>query len=65
MKANGVKGLEELAEVVGVSYATVKRFMGGHQQPSPVFIAGLHLRLDLPFDLIVEAVEPHRLKATA
>jgi hypothetical protein len=38
--------------------------MGGHLAPSPAFIAGIHLRLGIPFALVIEAVEPARPRAT-
>jgi len=65
MDAKGLTSLDQLADLIGLSRATVVRVMGGHLSPSPAFIAGLRIRLDIPFELALKAIEPARLKATA
>jgi hypothetical protein len=57
MAAQGIGSTERLAIVIGVSRATAFRIMGGAQEPTAAFIAGLRLRLGLPFDLAIEAIE--------
>lgn len=57
MAAHGITSQEQLAEVLGVSRDTVKRAFSGRFAPGDALIAGLRLRLRLPFDLIVEATE--------
>lgn len=57
MASQGITSVDRLAITIGISRATAFRIMGGSQEPSAAFIAGLRLRLGLPFDLAVEAVE--------
>lgn len=57
MASQGITSVDRLAAVIGVSRATAFRIMSGSQEPSAAFVAGLRLRLGLPFDLSVEAVE--------
>jgi len=57
MASKGISTTDGLAAAVGVSRATAFRIMNGHQDPTAAFIAGLRLRLGLPFDLAVEAVD--------
>ena len=61
MAVHGITSQEELANILGVGRATVIRaFSGG--RPGDALIAGLRLRLNLPLDLIVEAVPAAKTK---
>lgn len=52
MAAKGISGNEQLSRAIGVPLSTVKRIMSGSQQPSPVFLASVSLRLNVPLGLI-------------
>lgn len=65
MAAHGIQSIDALADKLGLSRATAFRIMGGTQEPSAAFLAGCRSRLNLPFDLAVEVIDPLRTRGAA
>ncbi|WP_139794597.1 helix-turn-helix domain-containing protein [Prescottella equi] len=63
MASRGVTSYDELAELLGLSRATVIRIMCGKQNPTQPFTAGIHVRLSLPYDLFLDHGEQMRAAA--
>lgn len=57
MKARNIPNISSLAELLLTSRTTMYDVMAGRAQPSPELIAAIRLRLQLPWDFIVDAVE--------
>lgn len=63
MASRGITSLDALADRLSLSRATVVRIMSGKHEPSSAFIAGVHTRLGVPFDLIIDAIDNQPLTA--
>lgn len=57
MKARNIPNISSLAQELGASRTTMYDAMAGRVQPGPELIAAIRLRLKLPWDFIVDAVE--------
>lgn len=57
MASRGLTSYDELADLLGLSRATVIRIMSGKQRPSQPFSSGVHVRLRLPYDLFLDHSE--------
>jgi transcriptional regulator with XRE-family HTH domain len=57
MASSGLTSYDELAELLGLSRATVIRIMTGKQRPSQPFSSGVHVRLRLPYDMFLDHSE--------
>lgn len=62
MKAKKVYTYKALAELLGVSYATVKRQCSGGEVPTATVLAGLHVRLGLKLSDAVIVVDPEQVE---
>lgn len=65
MSSKGISNVEQLAELLGCSKSTVAHAMAGKRPPSVEVIAAIKLRLGLPWDFIIEAVESQSGKQVA
>lgn len=54
MAKNGVSGNIQLSKRLGISLATVKRIMNGHQDPSNMFLAAACVEFKTPLDAIIK-----------
>lgn len=57
MAARGIPDIAALAVELKVPKVTVWRAMTGQSQPGPALIAAFRLRLNLPWDFILDAQE--------
>lgn len=60
MKAKKIYTYKALAELLGVSYATVKRQCSGGEVPTATVLAGLNVRLGLKLSDVVIVFDPER-----
>jgi len=59
MRRHRIPNYQSLADLLCVSYSTIKRQVTGKDAPSPTVLGGLHCRLGVSTDKVLIFIDPH------